>query len=82
MYDAESRVIGIRRRFKDGSKKTLSGTHLGLFKANYSYNANLPLLITEGESDCAAALSLGFQAIGRPNSNACRQIILGWLTKP
>ena len=65
--DATGKVVGITRRYRDGSKKTMRGTSSGLF---YSLDwEKMPgvILIVEGASDVAAALSLGICAIGRPS---------------
>ncbi len=81
MHDQDRKVIGIRRRFLNGRKLSVKGSKLGLFLSKRDYNRDLPILITEGESDCAAALALGFQAVGRPNNRACRDLIQEWLRK-
>lgn len=64
------KIIGIRRRFSNGYKVSVKGSKTGLF-----IPADLPseglLLICEGPTDTAAALDLGFAAIGRPNCNSC-----------
>jgi len=69
MSEAEGKIIGIRRRFPNGRKVSLTGSKTGLF-----IPADLPpeglLLICEGTTDTAAALDLGFNAIGRPNCNS------------
>ena len=63
------KTIGIRRRFSDGRKVSVTGSRTGLFiPAELSTTG--PLLIVEGESDLAAALTLGFESIGRPNCNS------------
>ena len=72
MKDANLRISGIRLRFDDGSKKSVRGSRAGLFIPDSlpeAYEPPAPLLIVEGPSDVAAALSLGFAAIGRPSCN-------------
>jgi hypothetical protein len=64
------KAIGIRRRFPDGRKLSIPGSKTGLFiPEGLSHSGTL--LIVEGESDLAAALTLGFEAMGRPSCN-CR----------
>lgn len=57
-------VCGIRRRHLDGGKTFVLGSKAGLFVPS-GIPAGAPVLITEGESDCAAALTFGFQSVGR-----------------
>lgn len=77
MQDAMDKCIGIHRRFPDGKKLCLKGSRLGLFcpegKADYQ-----TLLICEGVSDTAAALTLGFKAIGRPGCSQCVPMTVQW----
>lgn len=66
MTDDAGKVVGIRLRLDSGRKLAVTGGREGLFVA-----AGLPqrvpmLLVTEGPTDCAAMLDLGFHAIGRP----------------
>lgn len=71
MRDSAGRIVGIRRRFDDGRKLSVRGGREGCFVPR-SYPASdpaAPVLLPEGPTDTAAALSLGFAAIGRP---ACR----------
>jgi hypothetical protein len=69
MRDENMRIIGIRRRFGDGNKKALAGSCNGLFIPTGLSN-DKPLFICEGPTDCAVALDLGFEAIGRPNCDS------------
>lgn len=69
MSDASGEVIGIRRRFPDGKKASVRGSRSGLF-IPIGLGHDGPLLICEGPTDSAAALDLGFDAIGRPNCNS------------
>jgi DNA primase len=69
MSDAAGNVIGIRRRFPNGSKVSIKGGKTGLF-APAGLDGSSPLLVCEGPTDTAAALDLGFDAIGRPNCNS------------
>ncbi|HUT61703.1 MAG TPA: hypothetical protein VNA25_28020 [Phycisphaerae bacterium] len=63
--ERRGRIVGIRLRYKDGRKGTLAGGHGGLFIPEgvtpYAVQA-----ICEGPTDTAAALTLGFESIGRP----------------
>ena len=71
MRDGRENVVGIRLRFKDGSKKAVTGSKNGLFiplMPNTIQNKRLWLF--EGPTDTAAALTLGLTAIGRPSCNA------------
>jgi len=69
MSDAAGKVIGIRRRFPNGGKASVKGSKTGLFIPT-GLAGNGPLLLCEGPTDTAAALDLGFDAIGRPNCNS------------
>jgi len=69
MSDASGDVIGIRCRFPNGKKASVRGSRSGLFIPT-DLRRDGPLLICEGPTDSAAALDLGFDAIGRPNCNS------------
>ena len=69
MSDVNGNVIGIRRRFPDGHKVSLTGSKTGLFIPD-DLPGDTTLLICEGPTDTCAALDLGFDAIGRPNCNS------------
>jgi len=77
MQDAEGRITGVRLR--DGSRKlAVRGSKNGLFVPR-NLSDRSPLLIVEGESDCAAALDLGFDAIGRPGCMGYEALVVAWL---
>lgn len=66
MRDGRERIIGIRVRGSRG-KWCVKGSHNGLFWPEGVYSgSDYPLILCEGESDCAALLTMGFDAIGRP----------------
>jgi hypothetical protein len=88
MHDASGRVIGIRLRRPDGSKLAVKGSRQGLFIPE-SLDCSGIVLITEGPTDTAAALDLGFEAVGRPSCtggvalladlvrrHACRDVVV------
>lgn len=66
--DFKGNVVGLVRRYEDGSKKTLPGTKCGLFYPMERKGLKGPVLILEGGSDVAAAFSVGVPAIGRPSN--------------
>lgn len=87
--DAERRIVGIVRRYEDGTKLTMPGTSTGLF---YDRDMELTgtIFIVEGGSDVAACLSVGIKAIGRPSNLggtvelkrmlaglSCRPVVIG-----
>jgi hypothetical protein len=66
MQDAGGRIIGLQRRWPDrrSGPKVMDGHRAGLFVPR-GLERGQPLVITEGPTDCAAALELGVQAVGR-----------------
>jgi len=73
-------IIGIQKRYLNGRKICMNGSKLGLFIPNQPLQSDA-LLITEGVSDTAVALNLGFAAIGRPSCNTGSRLIARWLQK-
>ena len=66
MHDAQRRVVGIRLRdARTGRKFAVTGSREGVFLADRRQDD--PLLVVEGPTDAAAALVLGFDAMGRPS---------------
>lgn len=74
MYGADGAICGIRKRPLRGTgKHCVKGSKLGIFRT-VKPGVGL-LLICEGESDTAAALSLGFNAIGVPGAGQITSIV-------
>ncbi len=74
--NAEGEVIGTAQRFPDGDKGFLKGGKRGLILAwpldRYAgTSADSPVLVCEGASDTAAAMTLGFDAVGVPMTGQC-----------
>jgi hypothetical protein len=81
MRDANDRIIGVRLRLPDGQKRAVCGSSNGLFiPAGITPHPEL-LLVTEGESDCAALLDLGFDAIGRPGCNSGTKLVTQYVRR-
>lgn len=68
MRGADGRTRGFRLRTEDGFKYSLKGGNEGLHIPE-EISATEMLLLSEGPSDTAALLDLGFTAIGRPSCN-------------
>lgn len=70
--DAAGNVIGINRRFDDGSKRRCAGSQAGLTFDPIGWlqsdNESRSVLLVEGGSDTAALLSHGVSAVGRPSN--------------
>jgi hypothetical protein len=65
MWDGLGHMVGIRLRSMAGKKWTVTGTHAGIFVP--MVNPQPTLVICEGPTDTAAALSMGYYAVGRPS---------------
>lgn len=80
MLRKKSRLIGIRVRPRNGKKFAIRGSKNGLFVPN-----NLPdegvVYVCEGESDTAAMLTCGLNAVGRPSCNSGDRLLAELLKK-
>lgn len=82
MRAPDGRVCGVRLRNRDGSKRraergeapAVRGSRNGLFLPDLLEPRGL-LVVTEGETDCAAALSMNLPAIGRAGCNQGRDLV-------
>lgn len=81
MVNSEEEIIGIPRRFPDGFKCMVEGSRLGLIIPKINYAISQPLFICEGISDTATVLDMGYSAIGRPNNDACLDMVKEWIIK-
>ena len=66
--DADGVVIGVARRFPDGTKKQMAGGKRGLTYAISNLAGDGPILCPEGASDVVALIAAGLVAIGRPSN--------------
>lgn len=77
MSDGRGRIVGIQQRFREtGDKRIMKGHKSGLFEPIGMTDRSLggvDLVICEGASDTAAALSLGITAIGRLSCSAIQR---------
>ena len=77
MRAPEGHIIGLRFRNAKAAKWSACTSINGLFIPK-GMMAGGPVLIVEGPTDTAAALTLGFDAIGRPSNTAGRELIVAW----
>jgi 5S rRNA maturation endonuclease (ribonuclease M5) len=66
MYDGQGKMCGMRLRAVNGEKWAVKHSESGLFVPN-GIPVQPRLHLVEGPTDCAAALSIGLYAIGRPS---------------
>jgi 5S rRNA maturation endonuclease (ribonuclease M5) len=78
MRDEQGVVIGIRIRGYNGSKFAVKGSHEGIFTPTGIVTTER-VVITEGPTDAAALLDLGFDAIGRPSCTGGIRILSKWI---
>lgn len=74
MKDAHGATIGIRLRRPNGDKLAVKGTRQGLFIPD-GIDPRERLLVVEGPTDTAAAIDLGFAAIGRPSCSGGVELV-------
>jgi hypothetical protein len=66
--DAAGRIIGLATRDPAGLKKRVHHSQAGLTYADDWNDGTGPILLVEGASDTAAALTMGVNAVGRPSN--------------
>lgn len=66
MRDGDGRIIGIRTRYRNGEKRAILGSQNGLFIPRGEPHGEI--WICEGPTDCAALLTVGVYAVGRPSN--------------
>jgi hypothetical protein len=67
--DGAGAIIGLLRRYPNGEKKRMAGSRGGLvFDPTAPISQAEVLLIVEGPTDVAAAMTMGLCAVGRPNN--------------
>lgn len=83
-------VVGIRLRNLSGDQWAVKGSHAGLFIPDLADFADLATVyVCEGASDCAAMLTIGLPAVGRPSclgqeqdvsefvrANGCQRVVI------
>jgi hypothetical protein len=80
-----NKVTGIIRRYwkgvseSGGNKLTMRGSKHGLYLPKDWWTDEGPVLVPEGGSDCAALLSMGLSAIGRPSNVGGINMLIGAL---
>ncbi|MCC7388527.1 MAG: hypothetical protein IT431_07130 [Phycisphaerales bacterium] len=77
MSDASGQVRGIRLRTPSGGKLAVRGSLEGLFIPS-GLGDHDRLLVCEGLTDTAAALTLGFDAIGLPSAGAGFRLVVAY----
>ncbi|MCL4205538.1 MAG: toprim domain-containing protein [Pirellulaceae bacterium] len=75
MCDPARRVLGVRLRMASGHKLAVKGGREGLF-VPIDLDIDDRLLVTEGPTDCAALLDLGFCAVGRPSCSGGVRLLI------
>ena len=66
MSDASGRIVGVNRRFSDGTKRIMLGHKAGLYVPDDpSVVPDTPLVVCEGATDAAAGRDMGLQCVGR-----------------
>jgi len=79
LREADNKICGIQRVFRDRRKCCVEGSKLGLMVPQIEFDHSKPLYVCEGWSDSCIALECGVQVIGRPSCDACSEMLTHWL---
>lgn len=79
MKDGYGNYVGIRIRSEQGDKWAQPGSHAGLFIPRMAIPRRI--LVVEGPTDTAAAITLGYFAIGRPSCSGGVEHILKFVRR-
>ena len=79
--DDKDQIIGIQRRFPDGSKSMVKGSANGIVIPRLDWTNLNVLFICEGVSDTATAVDFGFKVIGRLNCGTGKDHIIKFCIK-
>ncbi len=74
--NAAGDVIGLNRRYRDGSKIAWPGSRRGLIYCDDWQDADGPVYLVEGPSDTAAMLSMGLCVVGRPSNTGGVELLI------
>jgi len=77
--DGRRRVIGLMKRYPDGSKSFISGGARGLYIPKSFVVSGEDIFVAEGGSDTAAGCSRGWNIIGRPSAHGGSQHLVDLL---
>jgi hypothetical protein len=66
--DHEGRIVGLLRRYLDGSKRLMAGGKRGLTIPAGWQDRPGPVIVPEGPSDVLALTAMGLAAVGRPSN--------------
>jgi hypothetical protein len=66
--DAKEHIVGLMRRYGNGHKRTVPGSHRGLTIPEEWNKVPGPVLIVEGASDVLTLCWLGLGVVGRPSN--------------
>ena len=80
MEDGHGAIVGFRRRFDDGRKLSVRGGREGIFVPT-RLGPIAALHLCEGPTSCAALLTLGFHAVGRPSCSGGVRQLREWLAE-
>lgn len=80
MRDGGGNIIGVRTRYKSGAKRAVYGSRSGVFIPT-EFEDDPELWICEGPTDCAALLSVGLNAIGRPSNTGGIEFIIEFVRR-
>jgi phage/plasmid primase-like uncharacterized protein len=77
--NAQGNIIGIAKRFRDGSKGFHRGGNRGLTFTTDWFEDDGKLFIVEGVSDTAAMMQSGYCCVGRPSNNGGLRLLVEFL---
>lgn len=80
MRDGEGAIVGVRLRAMDGRKWAVRGSRAGLIYAP-DMSGLRPVLVCEGPTDTAAAMTLGYAAVGRPSCRGQEDLLRDLLAR-
>lgn len=78
---SNGKIVGITRRYWDGSKKTMARTSNGIFLIPFWWKRTGAICIVEGASDVAALWTHGFCCLGRPSNIGGAEILAKFLAR-